>query len=70
MRGMERKKTGRPSKGDRRTVAARLPRGLADAAGKRAAALGMTFNDYLGHLLSAETGVPYSDQEAIPKTAA
>jgi predicted HicB family RNase H-like nuclease len=67
---MERKKTGRPSKGSRRRFTARLPVDLAEAATKRAAALGMTFNDYLGQLLAQETGVPYTEQEAIPTTAA
>ena len=63
---MERKKCGRPSKGDRRPVFARLPRALADAAQVHAARQGMSINDLVGLLLSREVGVPYSDQEALP----
>jgi hypothetical protein len=63
---MERKKCGRPSKGDRRPVFARLPRALADAAQEHAARQGMSINDLVGVLLSREVGVPYSDQEALP----
>lgn len=67
---MERKKTGRPSKGDRHKLAVRVPRKLADAVAARAAALGMTVNDYVGLLVAEDTGVPYSDQEAIRTPAA
>lgn len=63
---MEHKKCGRPSKGDRRPVFARLPRALADAAQVHAARQGMSINDLVGLLLSREVGVPYSDQEALP----
>jgi hypothetical protein len=66
---MEHKKRGRPSKGDRRPVITRLPRALADAAQEHAARQGMSFNDFVGLLLSREVGVPYSDQEALSLSA-
>ncbi len=66
---MERRKAGRPSKGDRCMVAARLPRPLADAARKHAAERGMTFNDLVGELLAAEVGTPYETQEVLPRSA-
>lgn len=67
---MERKKTGRPSKGDRHKFGVRVPLDLADAVAKRASELGMSINDYIGNLVSQDTGVPYSQQEAIPTSAA
>ncbi len=66
---MERRKTGRPHKGDRRMVAARLPRPLADAAYEHAVQRGMTFNDLVGELLAAEVGTIYQTQEVLPRTA-
>ena len=63
---IQHKKCGRPSKGDRRPVFARLPRALADAAQQHATRQGMSLNDLVGLLLSREVGVPYSDQEALP----
>ncbi len=66
---MKRKKAGRPHKGDRRMVAARLPRPLVDAAYEHAAQRGMTFNDLVGELLAAEVGTTYQTQEALPRTA-
>lgn len=66
---MERKKPGRPSKGDRRAVVARLPRALADAAREHAARRGMTVNDLVGELLAAEVGTTYQTQEALPRIA-
>jgi hypothetical protein len=63
---MERKKIGRPSKGERHFVRAKLPvrlvRGLQDRATRR----GMTLTDLIGELASKETGIPYGDQEALP----
>jgi hypothetical protein len=66
---VEHKKCGRPSKGDRRPVFARLPRALADAAQEHATRQGMSLNDLVGELLSREVGVPYSDQEALSLSA-
>jgi hypothetical protein len=66
---MERKKTGRPSKGDRALVKAKLPRPLAQAIQNEAARRGMTLTDYLGELASRATGVPYEPQERLPISA-
>lgn len=65
---VEHRKIGRPSKGERKFVRARLPIPLRRAVEERANSLGMTLNDYLGQLLAEDTGVPYSDQEGL-KTA-
>ena len=62
---MEHRKTGRPSKGERELVRARIPIPLRRAAEDRAKALGMTLNDYVGRLLADDTGVPYTEQEAL-----
>jgi predicted HicB family RNase H-like nuclease len=62
---VERKKTGRPSKGPRRQVKARVPVPLFEALYTEAARRGMTVNDLVGLLLSREVGVPYSSQEAL-----
>jgi hypothetical protein len=67
---MERKKTGRPSKGPRAHTGILLPHPLKDAAKRRAAELGMTFTDLVGVLLEKETGVPYQMQEGLPLTKA
>jgi hypothetical protein len=63
---MERKKTGRPSKGERHFVRAKLPVRLVRALQDRATRRGMTLTDLIGELASKETGIPYSDQEALP----
>lgn len=65
---MEHRKIGRPSKGEREVVRARLPIALRRAVEERAKTLGMSLNDYVAQLLSADTGVPYTDQEEL-KTA-
>jgi predicted HicB family RNase H-like nuclease len=67
---MERKKTGRPPKGERTLVNFRVPPTLHQAAKERAQEQGMTMNDFLGELLSAELGVPYQSQEGLPLTKA
>jgi hypothetical protein len=63
---MERKKTGRPSKGERSRVEARIPIPLYHAAKSRAEQRGMTLSDLLGELLATEVGVPYQNQEGLP----
>ncbi|MGE0170938.1 hypothetical protein [Nocardioides sp.] len=63
---MERKKTGRPSKGDRRHISFRLPTPLLAAMRERAAERGMTATDLVGELLAAEVGIPYQFQEGLP----
>ena len=68
--GMEHRKPGRPSKGDRERFTVRLPEQLAEAARKHAALHGLTFNDLVGHLLAADLQVPYDQQEGLPLTAA
>jgi predicted DNA binding CopG/RHH family protein len=70
MRLMERKKTGRPSKGDRRHVSFRLPTPLIAAMQTRAAQKGMTVTDLVGELVAAEIGMPYQTQEGLPLTKA
>jgi predicted HicB family RNase H-like nuclease len=66
---MEHKKTGRPSKGPRREVRARVPVTLWDALHDEAARRGMTVNDLVGEHLAALVGVPYSPQEALSLSA-
>lgn len=66
---MERKKTGRPSKGQRREVRARVPVSLFDALHEEARRRGMTINDIVGEQLAALVGVPYSPQEALSLSA-
>jgi len=63
---MERKKTGRPSKGDRRHVSFKLPTALLVAMRDHAAQRGMTATDLVGELLAAEIGIPYQFQEGLP----
>lgn len=65
---MERRKTGRPSKGPRKELRPRIPEALYEAVCRDAAHAGMTLNDYVGELLAERTGVPYANQEAL-KTA-
>lgn len=66
MRLMERKKIGRPSKGDRRLVSFKLPTPLLAAMREHAAQKGMTATDLVGELLAAEIGMPYQTQEGLP----
>jgi len=65
---MARGKIGRPSKGDREEVRARVPVPLRRALRQEAARRGMTYNDFVGEILADAVGVPYSNQEAL-KTA-
>ena len=67
--GGERRKTGRPSKGDRERVLVRLPVPLANAVRDLATKRGMTINDMLGELLAEQTGVPYNAQEGLSLSA-
>jgi hypothetical protein len=66
---MERRKTGRPSKGQRREVRARVPVSLFEALHTEAGRRGMTVNDLVGEHLAALVGVPYSPQEALSLSA-
>jgi hypothetical protein len=66
---MERKKTGRPSKGPRTEVRAKLPVQLAQALQSEASRRGMTLTDLVGELAAQATGVPYVHQEALQLTA-
>ena len=66
---MERKKTGRPSKGLRREVRARVPVSLFEALHTEAGRRGVTVNDLVGEHLSVLVGVPYSSQEALSLSA-
>ena len=65
---MARGKVGRPSKGDREEVRARVPVQLRRALLEEAARRGMTVNDLVGETLAELTGVAYDPQEAL-KTA-
>lgn len=67
---MERKKIGRPSKGDRRLASYKLPTPLLEAVREHAAQRGMTVTDLVGELLAAEVGMPYMTQEGLPLTKA
>lgn len=63
---MERRKTGRPSKGDRKMASFKLPTQLLVAMRTRAAERGMTATDLVGELIANEVGVPYQTQEGLP----
>lgn len=65
---MERRKPGRPSKGERELIRARVPVPLRKALDEEAERRGMTLNDLIGEALADLVGVPYSPQEAL-KTA-
>ncbi len=65
---MERKKLGRPSKGERRQVSFKFPIPLLVAMRECATERGMTATDLMGELLAAEVGIPYQTQEALPRT--
>ena len=65
---VEHRKPGRPSKGERELIRARVPVALRRAIEAEAERHGMTLNDFIGELLAERTGVPYTDQEAL-KTA-
>jgi hypothetical protein len=67
---MERKKVGRPSKGDRSTVNCKLPVELHQAARNYAGAQGLTLTDLLGELLARELGMTYQTQEGLPLSEA
>lgn len=62
---MEKKRTGRPSKGPRKRVHVRLPLDLVAALEEKAAEAGMSLTDYLGELAAERTGVPYQAQGAL-----
>jgi hypothetical protein len=59
------RKPGRPSKGHRVTIAGKVPAPIKDAAQQRAAELGMSTNDYLASLVSADTGVSLHTERRI-----
>ena len=65
LRVMTRRKIGRPSKGEREEVRAKVPVSLRRAVQEEAARRGMTVNDLVGELLADCTGVPYTSQEAL-----
>jgi hypothetical protein len=66
---METKKVGRPSKGPRNEVRAKLPVQLAEALQAEAARLGITVTDLIGHMAAERTGVPYATQEGLSLSA-
>lgn len=67
---MERKKTGRPSKGDRKLAGYKLPVALLEAMSRYAAEHGMTMTDLVGESVADRIGVPYMPQEGLPLTKA
>ncbi len=50
-------------------VRTRVPVEVHEAFYNAAARRGMTVTDLLGELMAREAGVPYSTQEALPRTA-
>jgi hypothetical protein len=66
---METKKIGRPSKGPRNEVRAKLPVRLAEALQAEAARLGITVTDLIGEMAAERTGVPYVTQERLSLSA-
>uniref|UniRef100_UPI003F499718 hypothetical protein n=1 Tax=Actinokineospora sp. CA-119265 TaxID=3239890 RepID=UPI003F499718 len=52
-------------KGPRRQLGVRVPDPLADAVAEKAAAAGMTVNDWVGEQLAKLTGVPYQQQGVL-----
>lgn len=73
---VQRYQGGRPSKGDRQPLVSRVATPIADAVRERAAAEGLSVNDYIARLLAAEVGLtqlapaPTSDREELPISAA
>lgn len=63
---MERKKTGRPSRGERSPVNFYLPTAFKKEAMAHAQRRGLSFTDLLGELLEREIGLPYQPQEGLP----
>jgi hypothetical protein len=59
---MEAKKTGRPSKGSRNEVRAKLPVRLAEALQAEAKRQGKTLTDLIGEMAAQRTGVPYEPE--------
>lgn len=67
---MERRKPGRPLKGDRTQVKVRLPVSLAKAFQAEAQRRGMTVTDLVGQFAEQLTGVPYAAQLTVDQPAA
>lgn len=63
------RRPGRPSKGQRELVRARLPKPLAAALRAEAQDRGLSINDLIGELVARETGVPYSTPPRLPMNA-
>jgi predicted HicB family RNase H-like nuclease len=66
---MEHRKPGRPGKGARKQVKARLPERLAEAFQAEAARRGITITDWIGQFAAEQTGIPYDPQEALKLSA-
>ena len=66
---------GRPSKGERRLIASRVPEQVADAIYNAADEQGITISEYVADLLSVAHGYPptskpaHKNQEALPISA-
>lgn len=63
---MERRKPGRPSRGDREPLYVKMPVHLLQALRFQAAGQDMTVTDLVGEALARELGVSYMDQETLP----
>jgi hypothetical protein len=63
---LERRRPGRPSKGDRTELRGRVATHLQIAATRRATELGLHLNDYMAMLVSKDTGVPLDTDEGLP----
>ena len=62
---------GRPSKGDRHTFVSRVPRAAADRVQAEAERLGLSYSEYIAHVLCLHHNVPTqlpapATQEALP----
>ena len=63
---MERKKTGRPRRGERKQAGYMLPVTLLAAMRRYASERGMSVTDLVGEAVAARIGEPYMPEEGLP----
>lgn len=66
---MQRRKPGRPSRGEREPLYVKMPVHLLETLRFHAAGRGMTVTDLVGETLARELGIPYMKQETLPLTS-